>query len=45
MVENKSGSLNLADLILNITDTFKISSVHKGSRFFLGIASVFPLPP
>jgi len=34
MVENRTGSLDLADLIPSITDTFLIESFHKGSRFF-----------
>lgn len=34
MVENRTGSLDLADLIPNVTDTFLIELFHKGSSSF-----------
>lgn len=34
MVENQTGSLDLADLIPNVTDTFLIELFHKGSSSF-----------
>lgn len=34
MVENRTGSLDLADLIPNVTDTILIESFHKHSGSF-----------
>lgn len=34
VVENRTGSFHLADVIPNVTDIFLIESFHKGSSFF-----------
>lgn len=45
VVESRTGSLDLADLIPNVTDTFLIESFHKGSSFFLEVPRLLPPPP
>lgn len=45
VVESGAGSLDLADLIPNVTDAFLIESFHKGSSFFLEVARLLPTPP